>query len=74
MGSTRAYIDSEIGEHAKLVLIANNLLSKLLYYVESVFQFMNDTYKLLSISFKNPNNFVPTQITHKKRVYLLSKT
>ena len=52
--STRAYIDSEIGAHTELVFIANNVLSKSSQFVESLFQFMNDTYESLVLSFKNP--------------------
>ena len=52
--ATRAYIDSEIGSHTELVLIANNVLSKSSQFVESLFQFMSDTYESLVLSFKNP--------------------
>ena len=52
--ATCAYIDSEIGAHTELVLIANNVLSKSSQFVESLFQFMSDTYESLVLSFKNP--------------------
>ena len=53
VGATRAYIDSELGRHTELVMIANNVLSKLSYFVESHFLFMSDTYESMVLSFKN---------------------
>ena len=52
--STRAYIESEIGLHTELVLIANTVLNKSTQFVESIFQFVSDTYESMVLSFKNP--------------------
>ena len=51
--STRAYIDSELGLHPELVMIANNVLTKSSHFVESLFLFMSDTYESMFLSFKN---------------------
>ena len=53
VGATRAYIDSELGRHTELVMIANNVLSKSSHFVESLFLFMSDTYESMVLSFKN---------------------
>ena len=46
-------IDSELGCHTKLVMIANNVLSKFSHFVESRFLFMSDTYESMVLFFKN---------------------
>ena len=49
VGATRAYIDSELGRHTELVMIASTPS----HFVESLFLFMSDTYESMVLSFKN---------------------
>ena len=46
--STHTCIESEIGAHTELVLIANNVLSKSAQFVESLFQFITSHWCFLS--------------------------